>query len=76
MAKVDLTKVSESEFSEGQKIYSDVIARYYGDPDFKAKMDKDPTGTLKAAGMKLPEGVTVKLLVNTQDKIHIVLPNV
>lgn len=76
MAKIDLTKVSESEFTEGQKIYSDVIARYYGDPDFKAKMDKDPTATLKAAGMKLPEGVTVKLLVNTQDKIHIVLPNV
>ena len=57
-----------------QRIYADVVAKYYGDPDFKARMDADPTRTLKAAGLIIPEGTTVKLLFNTEYLVHLVLP--
>ena len=65
---------SREELDRNQQIYSDVVAKYYGDPDFKAKMDADPTAVLKAEGMDLPEGVTVKLLFNSEKTLNIVLP--
>ena len=65
---------TREELDRNQRIYSDVVAKYYGDPDFKAKMDADPTTVLKAEGMDLPEGVTVKLLFNSDKVVNIVLP--
>ena len=65
---------SREELDRNQQIYSDVVAKYYGDPDFKARMDADPTAVLKAEGMDLPEGTTVKLLFNNDKLLNIVLP--
>lgn len=55
--------------------YVDVVAKYYGDPDFKAQVDADPTNTLNAEGLEIPEGAEVKLLFNTERLLHIVLPS-
>ena len=76
MVKIDLSNVSDEQFAEGQKIYADIIARYYGDPDFKAKLEGDPTSVLREAGMQIPDGVSVKLHVNTEQLLHVVLPEV
>ena len=57
-----------------QRIYTDLVARFYGDPDFKARMEADPTALLKEKGMAVPEGTRVELLFNTDDLVHIVLP--
>ena len=62
------------QIEKGQQIYADIVARYYGDPDFKAKVDANPTETLTAAGLDIPEGTRVKLLFNTQNLVHVVLP--
>lgn len=59
---------------KGQQLYADIVARYYGDPDFKAKVDANPTETLRAEGLKFPQGTKIKLLFNTQNLVHIVLP--
>ncbi len=59
-----------------QQIFADIVAKYYGDPDYKAKVDADPTGVLKAEGLEIPEGAKVKLLFNKENLIHIVLPAV
>lgn len=56
------------------KLYADIVAKYYGDPDFKAKMDADPTATLQAEGWKVPEGKSIKLLFDTDNLRHVVLP--
>lgn len=69
-------KLTQENFEKGQEIFADIVARYYGDPDFKAKMDADPTSVLKKEGMEIPDGVSVKLLFNTDDMLHIVLPHV
>lgn len=56
------------------QLYADIVAKYYGDPDFKAKMEADPTATLQAEGWKVPEGVSIKLLFDTGNIRHVVLP--
>lgn len=54
--------------------YGKIIARAWRDPDFKARLVADPLGTLKAAGVALPAGVTVKVVENTDSHFHLVLP--
>ena len=54
--------------------YMDFVARYYGDPEFRARADQDPTAAAKAAGMDIPEGAQVKLWFNADDRTHIVIP--
>ena len=62
------------DLAQTQQLYADIVAKYYGDPDFKAKMTADPTGTLKAEGWNVPEGASIKLLFDTDSLLHIVLP--
>ena len=65
---------SEENVKKRQQVYTDVVAKYYGDPDFKARVDADPTGVLRAEGMEIPDGAKVKLVFNTDKLLHIVLP--
>lgn len=69
-----MEEISREKFEENQRIFLDVIARYYGDPDFKAKLDANPTDVLREEGVDVPEGTTVELLFNTDKLVHIVLP--
>ncbi len=75
MATINIPGVTNEEFERNQKIFADVVAKYYGDPDFKAKVDADPAGTLRAEGMNIPAGIKVTLLFNTDKLMHVVLPN-
>lgn len=74
MATIKIEGVSKEEFEKNQAVMSEVIAKYYGDPDFKAKVDGNPTAALKAEGLSIPAGTEVKLLFNTDKLIHVVLP--
>ena len=69
-----LSDLSPERIRRNQQIYANFVAEYYGDPDFKAMVDADPTRALKAAGLELPEGIEVKLLFNTEKIVHLVLP--
>ena len=51
-----------------------IIARAWRDPAFKAKLIADPHATLKEAGVAMPEGVTVKVVENTDTHYNLVLP--
>ena len=75
MATINVPGITNEEFERSQRVFANVVAKYYGDPDFKAKVDADPTGTLRDEGMNIPPGVTVKLLFNTGKVMHVVLPN-
>ena len=61
-------------FARNQQIYTDVVAKYYGDPDFREKVDANPTSVLKSEGFYVPDGAEVKLLFNEEKLIHLVLP--
>lgn len=69
-----LEGLTTEQVQKNQQAYTDIVARYYGDPDFKAKVDADPTTVLKAEGIDIPAGAKVKLLFNTEKLLHIVLP--
>lgn len=69
-----LSDLSPERIRRNQQIYANLVAEYYGDPDFKAMVDADPTRVLKAAGLEIPEGMEVKLLFNTEEVVHLVLP--
>ena len=69
-----LEEMTPERIERNQRIYADLVARYYGDPDFRAEMDADPTRVLKKEGLDLPKDVTVKLLFNTDELVHLVLP--
>ncbi len=53
---------------------SKVIARAWTDAAYKAKLLSDPRAALAEAGVEIPEGVTVKVVENTADIQHLVLP--
>ena len=50
------------------------IARAWTDPDYKAKLLNDPHAALADVGVSIPAGTTIKVLENTADTQHIVLP--
>jgi hypothetical protein len=54
---------------------ADVVKKALTDPAFKAELLKNPAAAVeKAAGVKLPSGVTVKVLEDTASTVHLVLP--
>jgi hypothetical protein len=67
--------ITQERVEKNQQAMVDVIAKYYGDPDYKAEVDADPTAVLKAEGVEIPEGATVKLLFNSETVWHIVVPH-
>src|SRR5262249_51776509 len=53
---------------------SKVIARAWRDPAFKAQLLADPVAALKQAGIPVPDGMTVKVVEDTNTQVHLVLP--
>ena len=70
----DIDRATIEKIERNQQIYADIVARYYGDPDFKSEVDQNPATVLLREGLDVPKGVKVELLFNTDKLIHIVLP--
>jgi len=56
------------------KQMNQIIAKCWADEIFKQKLLADPAGTLKAEGVSLPEGLTVKALENSDKVFHLIIP--
>ena len=50
------------------------IARAWTDAAYKTKLVGDPNAALSEAGVEVPVGTTVKVVENTADTQHVVLP--
>ncbi len=50
------------------------IARAWTDTDYKAKLLSDPHAALAEHGIEAPAGTTIKVIENTADTQHFVLP--
>ena len=57
-----------------QQLYVDFVAKYQGDPAYRAWVDTDPAGALRAEGLQVPDGLQVKLVSSTAETLPIVLP--
>lgn len=53
---------------------SQLVAKAWADESFKQRLLADPVAVLKAEGLELPAGLTVKVLENTDKVFHLVLP--
>jgi hypothetical protein len=51
-----------------------LVARAWSDPPFKAKLLADPAAMLRAEGLTVPPGMTVKIAENTEKVLNLVLP--
>jgi len=58
---------------QGKKM-SQLIAKCWADEGFKQKLLANPAATLKAEGVELPAGLSVKALENTDKVFHLVIP--
>lgn len=54
--------------------FAKVIAKSWGDDDFRARLLADPASVLAAEGISAPEGVRFEVVENTDDVSYIVLP--
>ena len=50
------------------------IARAWTDAAYKTKLVSDPHAALSEAGVSIPTGTTVKVIENTAETTHVVLP--
>ena len=57
------------------RIAADVFARAMTDSEFKAQFIADPAAVLTAAGVEVPEGLTIKVVENSSTTFHVVLPD-
>ena len=60
--------------SEQQNPMGEVIAKALQDEAFKQELIADPAAVLAAAGVAVPEGVTLKVVADTAEVRHLVLP--
>jgi hypothetical protein len=52
-----------------------IVAKAVKDPKFREELKKDPAAAIeKAIGVKLPAGMTVKVVEDTAAVVHLVLP--
>jgi hypothetical protein len=56
--------------------YAAAMAQAVSDAAFRQLLIADPVATMRAAGMAVPKGVTVKVVENTDALVHLVLPAV
>lgn len=59
---------------EQQKQWEKIVAKAWADEDFKQRLLDDPTAVLKAAGVKISEGVDLKCVEDTDKIKWLVLP--
>jgi hypothetical protein len=53
---------------------NNILAKCWGDENFKKNLLIDPTAILKAEGIEIPTGYTIRVLENTDKVVNYVLP--
>jgi len=53
---------------------NNILAKCWADASFKQQLLADPTAALKAEGIEIPAGYTVRVLENTDKVLNYILP--
>jgi hypothetical protein len=54
--------------------YAKLIAKAWADPSFKATLVRDPRAAMATVGIKVPDGVKVKVVEDNATTVHLVIP--
>ncbi len=66
--------MDQAEIDRRNAMYRKVVAQAWSDPAFKAKLLAEPHAALAAAGVPIARGMTVKVVENSDNVFHLVLP--
>lgn len=61
--------------NEQQNPLGTIITKALQDEAFKLRLLADPAAVLKAEGIEIPKGITLKVVADTENVRHIVLPS-
>ncbi len=59
---------------EEAKAFQRIIAKAWMDDEFKGRLTSDPATVLREEGIEVPQGVELKIVENTDEVVHFVLP--
>ncbi len=54
--------------------FSKMVERAWTDDAYKARLLEDSTAVLREAGINIPEGITVKVVEDTDNLVHVIMP--
>ncbi len=57
-----------------ERLWGQVVARAWDDEDFRQRLLADPRAVLAEYGMDVPEGMEIKVVEDTPEVCHLVLP--
>jgi hypothetical protein len=57
------------------KAWDQIVARAWTDESFKQRLLVDPATVLREHGLAVPAGVQVRVVENTDQVLHLTLPN-
>ncbi len=57
-----------------EKMMEDLVFDLYSDPELKKRFMADPAAVMKERGVKVPDGVSLRAVEDTETVRHIVLP--
>ncbi len=57
-----------------QKAYGKLVAKAWSDDEFKVELLSDPMRVFKENSIEVPEGIEVRMVENTADTMHFILP--
>ncbi len=60
---------------EQKNAMGETLAKCMRDEEFKARFVSDPKSVLKEYGVEAPEELTIEVIEDTADTVHITLPN-
>ena len=72
--KATASRSRASAIDSGSSRYVDLVAKFYGDPEFRARMEADPAGALRAEGFEIPDGAEVRIVTDSTHVLNLVLP--
>ncbi len=64
----------DSQWQERAKQWGQLVARAWRDPAFKQRLLADPAAVLREQGIAVPASQQVRVVENTDQVIHLVLP--
>jgi hypothetical protein len=62
------------DFEQLEKTYTALVAKAWKDDALKAELLSDPKRVLNENGMEMPENLEIRVVENTADTIHLILP--
>ena len=63
-----------SDAQSGQREWGQVVAKAWSDDSFKQRLISDPEAALRESGLPVQGGKKIRVVEDTADTVHVVLP--